>query len=881
MKNLGSKAMMIMLAVFAAGMISSCENTIDNEEPQNGNTITFTCEINSLSKVDVSNEGKTTWEVGDQILINAGSNGNTRETVTLKASDISADGRSAKIAVTIPPYEHKHYQTGERDDVSTYYAMYPADAVAPKALYYNQAFTNTNAMLMAGCNKDNTIVFYNVCGLISFTVSGEIDSYIFCGNNGDTVGYDVYQCRVRDTGDGPTLTSPKAADSYQTFNPLTTVKGSVVSDGTTLNYIYIPVAKDARQEFTQGFTLKLLKDGKLVKIVRTQNPMTIARNRLVRLGSLDSHMEDPSAGETHKSEIPTEGAKDLCAEGTANCYIVSGPGTYKFKAVKGNSNTSVDSMESVDVVWETWCDGEAVTAGSVVKAVDFEDGWVYFQVAEGNHPGNALIAARNSGDSVIWSWHIWVPETTIESDTYKMSAHLVMDRNLGALVTAKAGAGSGTSFGLFYQWGRKDPIPGMQSTTIKTAATVSGKAATVERKAVSIAEATANPTVIYALDNVDWNSTADNDLWGKSTGNKTMYDPCPPGYKVPRRSDAGGLFTSLPDATGWEEHQDSGYLLAGDPAVSIAYSGYIDDYITSPGSYAYPGDRIMIWSADGSDAKAYGLDRRFDASPQTCGAKSNPKARGGSVRCVSEAAAPFVNEPGMPVMGSYTKTDFSSTQMAELSGLCFSKDGDFMWGVGDGGTLYKIGFDMSVTVQMTPTQTSEADLEGVTMDPVTKDLYFCCEPDRIRKTTAPNYNTITKIIEVTEAAEMGNSGLEGITYYKDNVIYTGSQYGANLWAYNLNGTKLWKKALGSIAFEIQEVGDLYYDPETDLLWVSDSEAFKIFVFDGAVTTLKAMYNISFIGNPEAILVDHARSCVWVGDDRGSSSRIYKISFTDL
>ena len=235
----------------------------------------------------------------------------------------------------------------------------------------------------------------------------------------------------------------------------------------------------------------------------------------------------------------------------------------------------------------------------------------------------------------------------------------------------------------------------------------------------------------------------------------------------------------------------------------------------------------------------------------------------------------------MPVMGSYTKTDFSSTQMAELSGLCFSKDCDFMWGVGDGGTLYKIGFDMSVTVQMTPTQTSGADLEGVTMDPVTKDLYFCCEPDRIRKTTAPNYNTITKIIEVTEAAEMGNSGLEGITYYKDNVIYTGSQYGANLWAYNLNGTKLWKKALGSIAFEIQEVGDLYYDPETDLLWVSDSEAFKIFVFDGAVTTLKAMYNISFIGNPEAILVDHARSCVWVGDDRGSSSRIYKISFTDL
>lgn len=73
----------------------------------------------------------------------------------------------------------------------------------------------------------------------------------------------------------------------------------------------------------------------------------------------------------------------------------------------------------------------------------------------------------------------------------------------------------------------------------------------------------------------------------------------------------------------------------------------------------------------------------------------------------------------------------------------------------------------------------------------------------------------------------------------------------------------------------------YADDITDMLWVSDSEAFKLFVFDGAVTKLLATYDVSFIGNPEAVLVDHARSCVWVGDDRGSSSRIYKISFYGL
>lgn len=98
----------------------------------------------------------------------------------------------------------------------------------------------------------------------------------------------------------------------------------------------------------------------------------------------------------------------------------------------------------------------------------------------------------------------------------------------------------------------------------------------------------------------------------------------------------------------------------------------------------------------------------------------------------------------------------------------------------------------------------------------------------------------------------------------------------------MGGTQLWKKALSAVAPNagIQEVGDLFYDAQTDLLWISDSEARKLFVFDGAVTKLKAIYDTSDIGNPESVLVDHARSCVYVGDD-GSTSKIYKYSFTGL
>ena len=228
----------------------------------------------------------------------------------------------------------------------------------------------------------------------------------------------------------------------------------------------------------------------------------------------------------------------------------------------------------------------------------------------------------------------------------------------------------------------------------------------------------------------------------------------------------------------------------------------------------------------------------------------------------------------MPVMGSYTRTEFDSTQMNELSGLCFSKDKDFMWGVGDEGALYKITFDMKVSTQWT----YEADMEGITIDPATGDLYMAIEPKRVYKLVSP-YTGKTTLFDVSEAVNMGNSGMEGIAWYKGN-LYIGAQTGATLWQYKLDGTKVFTKKLGTIASGIKEVGDLCYDEQTDCLWVSDSEAGKLFVFDGAVTKLLATYDVSFIGNAESVLVDHVHKCVWVGDD-GSKSRIYKISFTGL
>ncbi len=875
--SLNFKSVLALTAALAAGVLASCRAEAGIDAPAEPSSLTgvrtFVCTLGDegASRVSVSEQGKARWEPGDQILVHGKwAGGKYSSTVTLTASDISADGKSATITAG-------SYEAGTAQDsggVSDVYAIYPAEAAAVdngKTNWRSVAkWSESNLPLMLGYNTatgGSKLVFRNVCGIISFRVSGEYDSYEFSGNAGETVGYEGLESQLY------MKTGGEYSDWVHAGSPVQQVSGPVTPDGSTLNYVCIP----GGASLESGFTIRLKKDGSIVKVAKSTASAIVPRSSLLPLGDITSRLRDPSSQEAHQSAIDLSGATDLGADGTANCYIITRPGDYKFKAVKGNGSTSVGTVAGATIVWETLCNDETVTPNSIVAAVDYEGSWMCLRTPGTLKPGNALVAATDESGTILWSWHVWIPSTAIESNTYSLSQCLVMDRNLGALVAAGTGSGDPRSFGLLYQWGRKDPFPGCRSASDSKVATVAGTATSVQASTITLAQSVAQPTLLAATQNAEWNSSSDDDLWGKTSKAKSVYDPCPPGWKVPARSEASPLFTDLSGVSGWNAPAGSPWFQVGSPVTTFPYTGYIDDYITTAGSYSYPGSRTAIWSADGSGVKAYAQDVRYSGGSTTSALKSTAKARGAAVRCVSVDYAPFENEAGMPVMGSYTRTDFSSSQMAELSGLCFSSDGSFMWGVGDGGTLYKIGFDMSVSTQYY----ADTDMEGVTIDPSSGDLYICTEPQKVKKVPSPGYNSISTLFLVEEAADYGNSGLEGITYYKDGVIYTGAQTGATLWAYRLDGTKLWKKQLGTIAPGIMEVGDLYYDAATDLLWVSDSEAFKLFVFDGAVTKLKAVYDISFIGNPESVLVDHVRSCVWVGDDRGSSSRIYKIAFTGL
>jgi uncharacterized protein YjiK len=121
--------------------------------------------------------------------------------------------------------------------------------------------------------------------------------------------------------------------------------------------------------------------------------------------------------------------------------------------------------------------------------------------------------------------------------------------------------------------------------------------------------------------------------------------------------------------------------------------------------------------------------------------------------------------------------------------------------------------------------------------------------------------------------EYNNSGVEGIAYWKDDLVFVGTQWGANLWVYKLDGTKVSKISLSGFA---DEIAGLDYDPVGDWLWVVDSNYKKFYICTTAGKLL-ATYDVSFISNAESICVDRDRSCVWIGSDE-SSPKIYKFEF---
>ena len=244
------------------------------------------------------------------------------------------------------------------------------------------------------------------------------------------------------------------------------------------------------------------------------------------------------------SNLNMSSATDLSSSGSANCYIVSNGGLYKFKTVKGNSSESVGNVASASILWETFGTSEAPDCCDLIKSFCYKDGYITFQTADTFKEGNAVIAAKDANGTILWSWHIWFTDQP-EGQVYYNNVGTMMDRNLGATSATPGDVGA---LGLLYQWGRKDPFlsgDSISSSTIAKSTITWPSAVSSNSSNGTIAYATANPTtfIAYNKSNYDWyytgSSSTDNTRWTTSESSKSIYDPCPAGWRVPDGGDNG------------------------------------------------------------------------------------------------------------------------------------------------------------------------------------------------------------------------------------------------------------------------------------------------------------------------------------------------------
>lgn len=258
--------------------------------------------------------------------------------------------------------------------------------------------------------------------------------------------------------------------------------------------------------------------------------------------------------------------KALDAEGAANCYVVTAPSvSYTFDAMHRPDGEELGTTR-VELLWQS--------NPEVVKNVDIMDGKAIFYIKASSNDAtrventNAVIAAYNASGKVVWSWHLWIvndnPFTAV--DTYS-NGKTFMRYNLGAFTNAGGSTEEKSildSYGMYYQWGRKDPFPRplyFDATGAYDEDRYNENGTYIKENFVE--RTAANGTLDYTIEHPmyyilnsehseyngdsgsgvgDWLVNSDNTLW--SDTKKSLYDPCPRGWRVPTAEDLSVLYLS-------------------------------------------------------------------------------------------------------------------------------------------------------------------------------------------------------------------------------------------------------------------------------------------------------------------------------------------------
>lgn len=440
----------------------------------------------------------------------------------------------------------------------------------------------------------------------------------------------------------------------------------------------IPILDTAIDEIIRQFTYDDDGGGDVYE-EGTSYPIVVERTYMATTWDGDKELRKaaPKGTAGNPYDLSTEGGK--LKQTTANCYVVNAAGTYKLPLVYGNAIVNgqqnsgaydkdtkfvdyngnritspyISSSGTPDNATLVWSDGFYMFKD--VKLSDDKQYLIFTIDPDYIQQANAVVAVRDAQDNIMWSWHIWVTEHPVLTETAEISEWQnisnkfnLMKWNLGwvdgkmvfynprklefkftqdktgdvkTMTLTQAGAkldykdiGS-----TYYQWGRKDPIVALKNRNQLGVGDYRPMETPTEdyqykvKKGLTyMKDAIRNPNIYYVEQDNDnehkwlYSTSFTYRLWDGNSNNyaeiderssiKTVYDPSPRGFKVPfPKVFAGFVHGSTGDGSKPNDPASVGYL-----------NGYIDETGYKYHVYLAPsgkkGDPEITFTATGQRA---------------------------------------------------------------------------------------------------------------------------------------------------------------------------------------------------------------------------------------------------------------------------------------
>lgn len=569
---------------------------------------------------------RVTWSEGDQIGIFAREYRNVIY-------------RAEKLVAETAIFEGEKFS----GDIDTLYAYFPYDASAvmegtiltvtlPEVQTYQENNFDEKGFPMVAVATTQSVMFRNLCGIARINVKDTsiktIKSIKFFASGNNIVAGKATVDLGSYTG-VPGLTMEQGGSQVLTLD--CGESGIDMQDapaGGVNFYLILPP-----QQY-ENVILLLENTDEETFIQKIEDDLVVDRSKIVDLPSFIPYSEDVFYGRSNAILRETPGTHTF----DVSPYYTTDAESYSYQF---NTSPIQAVASSVKLIWQD-------TPDMITRLKLIDDGHSVEFTASTN--GNALVAIYDNKDEILWSFHIWISDvSTVEYP----NGYQVMDRNLGAISVQK---GDLASWGLYYQWGRKDPFAA--SNRIENNFPIAAPYYDINNNPFIFPDAiettpgidqnytTKNPTTYISsstgVNPGDWYFGSNNSLWGNPLGfnnppienlSKSIYDPCPEGFMVA----PADLFTG----NGVEQNSSNNFVLdTGKRGRTLITDGQNEWYpaarhLKPDGTRNVNGDFLLrYWLSSPGSSHHQSMSLTCGPANNVFPTQSQNKVLGFSVRCV-------------------------------------------------------------------------------------------------------------------------------------------------------------------------------------------------------------------------------------------------------